>query len=228
MVLGTTPYINRGGQDDPKRIWYQSENAQTFPVTVPAGYGVLPSGQVMGIISESTSRVNYAVPYVPGDTTGRITASLADVPGLAYLVGDGEVKKTFNVLIDDSYKFAVGDHLVSSDSDGTATDLGAITAIDRTTYSQMAQITVTNNLAVITVAKGACAYIQTTTSDPFVKAAGILFGSIDTGVGEDAKGGNGTMVVKAAVAYKNSLYNYNSDVLSDLSWGFELGNYLYL
>lgn len=225
MPLGDTPYINRGGQVDYKRLFYSNPNhALTKTVHVPGGFGVLPAGQVMGKVSESTNRLGYYTPYVteavePG--TGLVW------PGLAYLVTDGAASTSAYVTMDDSYKFAIGDHLVGQDSDDTPIDLGAITAIDRTTYTHMALITVTNNVTTaLTIAKGACISIQTTTGSPYTKALGILATAIDTGEGENAKGGDGVMILKNAMLYKNLLQSYDANALTDLSNSVEDGQYL--
>jgi len=228
--LGSTPYVYQGGQEDLKRLFYSDPNrALAHAISIPAGYGVIKAGTVMGIITESTNRKNQYVPYVFADTTGLIAALSEDnARGLAYLVADqGGSSKDAYVTMDDSYKFAVGDHLQSQDSDyATQTDLGAITAIDRTTYLHMAVVTVTNNIGVIQVSKGASISIQTTTASPYVKAVGVLKAAVDTGVGENAKGGQGVLVLKNAMLYKDNLYCYNADALADLSGAAEDGKYL--
>ena len=56
-------------------------------------------------------------------------------------------------------------------------------------------------------------------------AKGILLAGVDTGEGENAKGGQGVLVIKSAMLYKDNLFNYNANVLSDLS-GSEDGKYL--
>jgi len=230
MPLGDTPYVQFGGQTDLKRLFYSGpDKAMCKPITIPGGYGAIKAGTLMGLISESTNRKNYYVPYVPADTTGLI-AALADdeARGLAYLVADqGGASTDAYVLMDDSYKFAVGDHVQAQDSDyATQVDCGAITAIDRTTYSHMAVISVTNTIGIIQITKGACISIQTTTATPWVKAVGVLKGGVDTGVGENAKGGQGVLVLKNAMLYKNNLYGYNADSLTDLSGAVEDGKYL--
>ncbi len=230
MPLGDTPYVNLGGQEDLKRLFYSDpDKALAKPITIPGGYGKIKAGTVMGIITESTSRKNYYVPYVYDDTAGLI-AALADddARGLAYLVADqGGASSDAYVTMDDSYKFAVGDHVVTQDSDyATDSDGGAITAIDRTTYSHMAKITVTNTIGILQTSKGACISIQTATGDPWVCAKGILKGGVDTGEGEDAKGGQGVLILKNAMLYKNNLYCYNADALADLSGASEDGKYL--
>lgn len=218
LVYGDTPYMVRGGQEDYKRIFYSDQNkALTKPITIVGGFGVIPAGTVMGIVSESTNRAGKYVPYVPEGGSWVGAGLQVAWPGITYAVADLTVAKTLSVLMADSYRFAVGDHLAATDTDGTMTDLGAITAIDRTTYSHVAVISVTNNCAAATVAKGAGVWIQTTTSSPFTLAKGILLGSIDTGIGENAKGGDGTLVLSNCILYAGNLKGYNSDVATDLS-----------
>lgn len=230
MPLGDTPYIHRGGQEDLKRLFYSDpDKALAKPITIPGGYGVIKAGTTMCIVTESTSRKNYYVPYVFADTTGLIAALAADdARGLAYLVADqGGASSDAYVTMDDSYKFAVGDHLQAQDSDyATQTDCGAITAIDRTTYLHMAKITVTNTIGVLQTSKGASISIQSKTGSPYVEGKGVLKASVDTGTGENAKGGQGVLVLKNAMLYKNNLYCYNADALSDLSGASEDGKYL--
>jgi hypothetical protein len=205
------------------------EDAFIKDISIPAGYGVVPAGAVMGIITESTSRKGMYVPYVPVDNG--ISAGLSNVPGLSYLTTDGAASTSVYVTMEDSYKFAVGDHLGAADSDtdgASCIDLGAITAIDRTTYSHIALITVTNNVTTaITVANGGCVFIQSKTTAPFVAAAGILAGAVDTGTGENSKGGQGNLILGNAVLYKGALYNYDAEVQTDLG-NVEDGNLVYL
>ena len=230
MPLGDTPYVHLGGQADLKRLFYSDPNkALAKPITIPGGYGIIKGGTVMGIITESTSRKNYYVPYVFADSAGLIAALAEDdARGLAYLVADqGGASTDAYVTMDDSYKFAVGDHLQAQDSDyATQTDCGAISAIDRTTYLHMAKITVANTIGVLQTSKGASISIQTKTASPYVEAKGILKAAVDTGTGENAKGGQGVFFLKNAMLYVNSLYCYNADALTDLSGASEDGKYL--
>ena len=225
MPLGDIPYIYRGGQEDLKRLFYSDPNrAFAKAITIPPGYGVVKAGAVMAKISEGGDRRNHYVPYVPFDSTG-MAAALINVWGLAYLTaapGSGSVGQ---VTMEDSWKFRVDDYLTSSDSDQGNVDLGQISAIDRTTYAHVAAITVGGSFDSETLAKGAAITIQSSSSTPYVDAVGILKGTVDTGVGEHAKGGIGTLIIKNAMLYKDSLYNYNSDVLTDLG-GSEDGRYL--
>jgi len=226
MPLGQTPYVFQGGQEDLRRILYSDPAlAFTHAIRIPAGYGVIKAGMVMGIITESTNRKNQYVPYCPVADGREFGAGLANVPGLEYLTNEPSTGTAGHVRLEQSYKFAVADHLAAWDDDDVQVDLGAVTAIDRTTYPHIAVITVTNSFGSETIAKGGAIGIQTATGTPFVAAKGILLAAVDTGVGENAKGGDGVLIVKNAMLYKDNLFNYNANVLSDLS-GAEDGKYL--
>jgi len=230
-IYGSQPYgVVRTGQADLRALFKsRPEDAFVKDISIPAGYGVIPAGTVMGIITESTSRQGMYVPYVCSDLG--ISAGLTTYPGLAYLTQDGAADAYAYVTMSDSYKFAVGDHLAAADSDTdglSGIDLGVITAIDRTTYSHIAKITVTNNVTTgITVANGGCVFIQTKTTAPFVEAKGILAGAVDTGTDENSKGGQGNLILGNAVLYKGALYGYDAEVQTDLS-NVEDGNLIYL
>jgi len=228
LVYGDTPYMVRGGQTDYKRIFYSDQNrALTKPITLIGGFGVIPAGTVMAKISESTSRANQYVPYTPEGTTWAGAGLQAAWPGVTYFTADLSTATSGNVKLEDSYRFAVGDHIAVTDTDDTMTDCGAITAIDRTTYSHIAVITWTNAVSAATVAKGAIAYHQTTTASPYTLAVGVLLGSVDTGVGENAKGAQGTLVLSNAMLYAGTILGYNSDVATDLGSSSD-GKYIIL
>jgi hypothetical protein len=222
---GQTPHLRRGAQVDPKRLFYSDQNiALTKQVTIPPGYGFLPAGTVMGKISESTNRAGQFVPYA----VQAPTAGLAFLGG-AYLTQDGAASAECHVTMEDSYMFAVGDHLGAVDSDGTPIDLGAVTAIDRTTYAHKAVVTATNDVtAAITVANGGMVFIQTDASTPFSTAAGILTTGVDTGYGEEADGGQGVVVLSNAILYKGLIPNLDAGGLADLTWATEDGQFLIL
>lgn len=228
-MLGNTPYIARGSAEDVRALFQSNEsNALFLSIHIPAGYGFLHAGTILGKISESTNRLAQYVPYAPEQPP------LGGNAAAAYLVADGAASAIFYIGMDDSYRFAVGDHLVAADNtnynaEGSgATDLGAITAIDRTTYSHMAKITATNNVTTAhTVALGGCVWIQTMTTAPFTKAAGVLMTSVETGTGVNAKGADAVIVLSNAILNKSALRNYDSEVLTDLS-GVEHGKFLIL
>lgn len=228
MALSDTPQVLRGYQEDPTRVFFSDiEIALTREVFIPAGYGVLKPGTVLAeITSESTSRPYNYVPYSFEDPSSDIN----NFHG-AYLLEDGAATGVANVTLDDSYKFAVGDHLVAMDSDtngGSAIDLGAIISIDRTTYPNKAVITATNDVTTgITVANNGAIAIQTYATAPFVKAVGFLFGGVDTGTGENAAGAQGVIVLSNAMLYKGLVFNYDSEVKTDLG-NIETGQFICL
>lgn len=216
-MLGNTPHIFRGGQIDPSRLFFSKpELAFTKGISIPGGFGVLPAGTIMAKVTESTGKLGKYIPYTPEAPSAGLTYGF----GLLYITETANGTDVY-VTMNDSYKVAVGDHLAIADADSSgasATDCGAVTAIDRTTYSHMAVITVTNSIAnsTYTVAQGAALFIQSKTSQPFTAAVGVLYGAVDTGVGENAKGGDGVLILKNAMLYVDMLYNYDSEVLTDL------------
>ncbi len=228
MSNGDTPYVLRVGQVDGKRVLKsRREMAIQKSITIPPGYGLIPSGFVMGIITESTNRKGM---YVPRALKTPAAGYNDEAIGVAYITAAPSTYYHY-VTMSDSYKFAIGDHLLIADSstnDSSAEDLGAITAIDRTTYTHIATITVTNSISgSFAVSRGAWLAIQTKTTARFEQAQGILLGAVDTGEGENAKGGDGILVVGNAEFYQAGLTNYDSDVATDLS-STDLGDTIYL
>ncbi len=223
--FGDTAYIKRGFQIDPKRLFYSDSNmALTMLVTLVSGYGILEAGTILGKITESTNRKDRYVPYA----IQAPAAGLEFVGGM-YLLNDGASDSTlFDVTMEDSYKVDVGDHVAGVDSDGVPIDMGAVTAIDRTTYSNKATIQVAQvDASALTVANGAMLFVQTQTTTPFTNAKMILVEGVDTGVGPDAVGGNASVVVSNAMLYKGLLPNMDAGALIDLG-AVEEGQYLIL
>jgi len=223
-TLSDTPQVLRGYQTDPKRVFYSDINlALKREVFIPAGYGYLEPGTVLAQISESTNRVYQCVPYAfenPSSDTDNFHG--------AYLLQNGAASAYAYVTLDDSYKFAVGDHIAAVDSDLNPVDVGAITAIDRTTHPNYAVITGTDDVPTgITTAKNGAIFIQTATSSPYTCALGFLFGGVDTGTGEDAAGAQGVIILSNAMLYKGMVFNYDSKVQTDLS-SVESGQFIVL
>ena len=222
-MYGDSPHIVRGGIVDPKRLFYSNvETALLLPVTIPPGFGILPAGTVVGQIL-SGNRTGQYVPVTP-----RVPATgLNTMFGAAYLLADGDANAIAQMTIEDSYKFAVGDLCFALDGDTAAgVDLGAVVSIDRTTNTHFATVTFTNDItAAITVAQGGVVAIQTLGVSPWQAADGILIGGIDTGVGENAAGGQGAMVVSNAILYGGCLYNCDAGAITDLG-ALSSGQYL--
>lgn len=210
MVGRDAPSIIYGGQEDYKRLYYSDPMAALkIPITISPGFGVLKMGTVL---SENGSSAGNDGKYIPYDPHATVTGA-ESAPTRAYLVQDGAASTFAYVTLDDSYKFVVGDDVYAVDSDLSAVNCGAITAIDRTTYSHMAKITVTNNVTTgITTAKFGYLYISGAET-----AKGVLEKSVDTGEGSDAKGALATMIIKNAVLYTGMLVNMDSNARTDLS-----------
>lgn len=216
-----TPGVWRGAQKDYKRLFYSlPEIALIVPVTLQKGYGKLEAGTVMSLnLSDGSTNENKAVPYNPTTLAG------AYDPGRAYIAADGAADATATLkTVEDCYKFAVGDNLIAMDSDGTAIDMGAITAINYTTKVITASANMTTAITVaangfVTLLNGAAAG----TSD----AVGILYTTRNTGEGEDSADAQGALIVGNAVLYKGCLVLYDAAAKTDLSTT-DIGQYTIL
>jgi hypothetical protein len=136
---GDTPHVLHGVQKDYRRLYYSDHLAALrFPVALQAGYGIVEAGQALAKNLSAAGNKGKLLPYAP-------TTFVASIdPARAYLVADsGATATELYVSMDDSYKFAVGDDVIINDNVTAAENLGAITAIDRTTESHRAKITVT-------------------------------------------------------------------------------------
>jgi len=210
-------------QKDYKRLYYSEENASLkVPITLQAGYGLIEAGTALAKNnSAAATRLGYFVPY---DPTATITGAEV-APGRAYLVQDsGTTASDLYVTIADSYKFAVGDDVIIVDNDTAAENLGAITAIDRATYSHMAKITVTVATGGTSFTTADFAYIVVEGYDTCV---GILEKSVDTGTGANANGANATLILGNCVLYTGSLINLDSAAKTDLA-ATAFGIYTYM
>jgi hypothetical protein len=230
---GDTPHILRGGQVDRRSIFgpCNLDAILQVPVTIPPGFGWIPAGTVMGKVSaEATNtRAGQYVPYTPQDAAGGLAAALDTLFGAAYLLADPSgTATTLEVTMEDSYKFVVGDHVAVLDSNTAAIDCANITQIDRTTYKDKAVLTIAQvDLSACDSANGACVVHQTDTSSPYQTAVGILVGGVETGVGADAKGGQGVIVFSNAILNVGALYNLDSGAITDLG-AVQSGNWLIL
>lgn len=232
-MYGDTPHVLRGGQTDRRSIIgpCNPEAMLVLPVTIPPGFGYIPAGAMMGKITSEigATRAGQYVPYTPQAAAGGLAAALKTLFGAAYLLADpSNVATLLEVTMNDSYKFVVADHIAALDSNSTAADCGAITAIDRTTYKDKAIITVAQiDLSAVDMAQGGCIIHQTDTADPYQTAAGILLDGVETGTGAHAKGGQGVIVISNAILNLGALYNCDSGAITDLG-AVSSGNYLIL
>jgi hypothetical protein len=221
MVMDA-PQINYGLQTDYKRLYYsEPEAALKVPVTLMAGYGVLEQGTALALNGSAGGQKAKVFPYDPNAApTGQLVR-----PAAAFLVTDsGTSSNILYTTLDDSYKFEVGDDVFIEDDTTGAENLGAITAIDRTTYTNRAKITVTTNYGGTSFLTSRFAYLAV---EGYTTCVGILEKTVDTGTGTLAKGALATMILGNCVLYSGMLTNFDSAAISDLSAG-SFGQYVYI
>jgi hypothetical protein len=224
-----TPAVIIGQQKDYKRLYYSDpEAALKVPVSLQAGYGLIEMGSALAknLSNLTTGGKDKLVPYNPTSFTGAETH-----PGRAYLVANsGAATNELYVTIADSYKFSVGDDCIINDDTTTAENLGAITAIDRTSETQRAKITTTTNVGGTSFTTARKAYLCAEaggSSNNFSDCVGILEKSVDTGSGENAKGALATLILGNCVLYNGLLTNFDSAAQTDLS-SATFGQYIYI
>jgi hypothetical protein len=130
--------------------------------------------------------------------------------------------------MDDSYKFKVGDDVIINDDTTSAENLGAITAIDRTTYTNFARITVTTNVGgtSFTTARFAHLLVEAGLSaNNYSDAVGILEKSVDTGTGVNAKGANATLIISNCTLYSGCMELLDTAAKTDLA-ATEIGQFV--
>lgn len=218
-IHGETPYLVRGDQTDYKRLFYsRPEIALLRDVTIAAGYGVLKAGTPLAINASAAGNKNKYVPYA------QTTPDSSDVTqkGNAFLVQDASGTSVY-VTMADSYKFAVGDDLIiysTANKTTSAENLGAITAIDRTTYQHMAVITFTATVSgSFTVAQSAAVHVEcgADSSNGYSDCAALLASTVDTGTGEDAKGALAPVILGNAVLYEGCCEGLDTAAKTDIS-----------
>lgn len=223
------PSIIRGVQDDYRALYYSDPMAALkVPVTLQAGYGLLKLGTALALNKSAgvAGGRDQLLPYNPTSFTGA-----ENHPGRAYLVADsGTTASNLYVSQDDSYKFKVGDDVIINDNTTTAENLGAITAIDRTTDRSRAKITVTTATGGTSFTTARKAYIAIEAGDNtnnYSDGVGILEKSVNTGVGVNAKGAVATMILGNCVLYEGLLTNIDAAFRTDVS-AAQFGQYLYI
>jgi hypothetical protein len=219
-IHGEVPYLVRGIDTDYKRLFYsRPEQALMREVTIQAGYGILPAGTPLAISVSAAGGKGKYVPYCP---TTPDSSVIVGQRGNAPLVQDGS-GTTLYVTLEDSYKFAVGDDVIIYDANTKTTaaeNLGAITAIDRTTYRHMAVITVTETISgSFTVAQSAAIHIEcgADNTNGYSDCAGILISSVDTGIGELSKGALAPMLISNAILYEGLCDGIDAAAKTDIS-----------
>jgi hypothetical protein len=218
--------ITYGSQEDYKKLYFSNPDAALkVPVTLQAGYGKLEAGYILAENKSASGGDGKFVPYNLTSFDGTETS-----PGRAYLVANSGTSDNYvYVTMDDSYKFAVGDDLIIVDDTTSAENLGAITAIDRTTYPHMAKITATTNIGGVAFTTARYAYVCVEAGDSsnnYSDAVGVLEKTVDTGTGSTAKGAVATMIIKNAILYSGMLTNSDSAARTDLG-ASTFGQYTY-
>ena len=219
------PQVVRGVQTDYKRLYFSNPQAALkVPITLMAGYGWIEQGTMLAKNLSAAGKAGMILPYNPTSFTG------AEVhPGRAYIVADTHITTPdVYVTMDDSYKFNVGDDLILNDNTTTAENLGAITAIDRTSEPHRAKITATTNIGgtAFTTARKAYVCVEAgTAGNLYSDCVGILEKTVDTGLGINAKGAVATLIWGNCVLYEGMLTNIDAAAKTDIS-ASSFGQYL--
>ncbi len=197
---GSTPQINAGAMQPGQKALFHSlrDIALIKDKTIRAGFGVVKAGTVMAVDDKTSDLVPVAPTAVSIDDTQRV-----------FLLASVSVAAVVYVPLEKSYRFAVGDTVIIGDNTPAYTDGGAITAIDRTTYADMAEITFTNN-ATATLANQANIYHKAGSSGRYSTAVWINDQDVFTGEGEDAAGANTSVVISNAILYSAALIGHDS------------------
>jgi len=210
------PSVIHGSEQTYKRLYYSNpDHALKVPVTLQAGYGELDAGTVLAENISAAGNKGKLVPY--NATT--FSASIASSGRAFLLESPAAAQKVVTVTLEDSYKFAVGDDLIINDNTVAAENLGAITAIDTTTYINKATITGTTNISgAFTVAHVAYVAVEAgDSSNNFSDAVGILEAAVDTGNGSDARDALGVVILSNAMLYEGLLIYSDAAAKTDLS-----------
>lgn len=221
------PGVSIGVQKDYKRLYYsEALAALKVPATLQAGYGIIEQGQTLAMNKSAGGGAGKLLPYNP-------TTFPADIePGRAFLVTDsGTTDKFVYVNMDDSYKFAVGDDLIINDDTTSAENLGAITAIDRTSETHRAKITFTAAIGgtAFTTARRAHVLVEAgDNTNNYSDCVGILEKSVDTGTGKDSWGAGATLILGNCVLYEGMLTNFDAAAKADLATATSFGQYVYI
>jgi len=212
-MQGDSPNIKYGSmQRDYRRLFYSDEAVCLMvPITLAEGYGNLKAGTALAKNTSAltTGNKNKYIPYNPSAQTGA-----EDAPVRAYLRQGSTNSVDVHIGLIDSYKFKVGDDVIVDNSSLSGENLGAITAIDRTTYTDRAVVSATVAVSGTGYTTATFAYLAVEGCDDCV---GILSKSVDTGTGVNAAGANAGMLLKNYVLYTAGLTNVDSAAIADLS-----------
>ena len=228
---GDTPHVIHGVQKDYKQLYYSDPNAALkVPVTLQSGYGLIEQGTAMSknTSAGSVGGKDQLLPYNPTTFTGA-----EDHPGRAYLVADSGTADAFVYMTqDDSYKFKVGDDVIINDDTTAVENVGAVTAIDRSTDLHRAKVTFTTNIGGVAYTAARKAYLAVeaaaTSANNWSDCVGIMEKSVDTGTGVNSQGAVATLILGNAVLYSGLLTNFDAAAKTDLSTATTFGQYVYI
>jgi hypothetical protein len=181
--------------------------------TLSPGFGVLPAGTVLAENLSAAGNKGKLVPYVLDDSTNVNTEQQLGVSFLvqSYVSGATDVY----VMIDDSYRFVVGDDIILGRNNSGSWEIqngGAITAIDRTTYPHMAKISFTTGVssANFTVANKVAVWPEAGTTGKYSLAKYILTATVDTGTGEGSLGALAPVLLSHGILNKGVMPNFDT------------------
>jgi len=226
METRDIPSVEHGVQQDFKRLYYSNpDHALKVSITIQAGYGLLKQGTVLAINKSAAGNINKHVPY--NATT--FSATIESV-GRAFVLATPSTGQTdVEVTLDDSYKFKVGDDMIINSDNVAAQNLGAITAIDRTTYVNKAVISGTASISgEHAPAHYGHVFVEAgDNSNNYSDAVGILESAVNTGVGSVARDALGSLILSNALLYEGLLTYLDAAAKTDLS-ASSSGQYLVL
>ena len=217
MNNGDTPHILYGAQQNYKRLFFSDyDQALIVPITISPGFGVIQQGTAMAKNISAAGNLGKHVPYNPTTFTG------AEVhPGRSYLlqsIASGSTDNEFYVTNNDSYKYVFGDDVIVNDNNETAVNLGAISAIDRASYSHMTKITTTvgGSATFATSEEAYLAHEAGVSGNNYSDCVGLLARAVETGTGEKAQGGIGQLIISNALLYTGMLVNFDAAAVTDV------------
>lgn len=201
-ITGYETYIETPLYKSPREV------ALLLDKTFRAGYGCLPKGTVLA----KDQNTDKLVPYVPDsiDTENDFAR--------VFLLNDCDAADNFDVDMVESYKLAEGDSILIMDS-STSGESSEIDSIDRTSSKYKATVTLTGATSgSFTTGNDANCYVKAEDADSGKrsKAVYVLDMEVDTGAGEYAKGGLGSVLLSNAILYKNAVTGMDSQAMTDL------------
>lgn len=223
---GDSPHLVYGSQVDYKKLYFSEPLAALkVPISVQAGYGKLDQGRALAKNISAAGGIGKLLPY--NATTFNDGAAHE---GRAFLVADSGTGGAFVYVNNtDGFKFGVGDDLIVNSTGQTAEDLGAITAVDRTSETHRTKVTATTNITndMTTAHNGYACVEGGDNTNNYSDAVGILEKTVDTGNDANAAGAVATLILGNCVLYTGMLTDLDAAAATDIS-SATFGNYTYI